>query len=299
MKKMAGRLSENRHSHPICRKSDAKIPAPIHLIGQCFEGFVFGRTFALVGIRTMDPLTMTAAGGMRARMQSLDLLANNLANADTSGYKTDREFYNLYLDSAQNSADAGDATTMPVIERNYTDYSQGAMKVTSSPLDLALEGRGFFAVDSPGGNVSYTRNGAFRLSADGSLVTSDGLTVRSTAKDGAPIRIDASQPFTVTADGVVHQRGNAVGQIAIVDFKDSAGLAKQGNTMFTADRAAQPEPAPAQVHQGTLETSNVGSAESSVRLINVMRQFDNLQKAVRLGDEMNRQALQEVARVPA
>src|SRR6185369_13956277 len=105
----------------------------------------------------MDPLTTTAASGMRARMESLDMLANNIANAETGGYKSDREFYNLYT-SAEALAQGGeDASTLPVIERNYTDFSQGGMRATSNPLDLAIQGKGFFAVDSPAG-VAYTRN---------------------------------------------------------------------------------------------------------------------------------------------
>ena len=239
---------------------------------------------------------MTAAGGLQARMESLDMLANNLANSETSGYKTDREFYNLYLSSEQESADAGDPTTMPVIEKNYTDYSQGVLRQTANPLDLALDGEGFFALNANGG-MAYTRDGAFRLSPAGNLVTANGFALCSTTAGGVPVRVDPSVPFTVTADGTVHQSGNVVAKIAVVKFTDPAGLAKQGNTMFSADRSAQPQPAAAEVQQGKLENSNVGTAESAVRLVNVMRQFENLQKAIHIGDEMNRKAVEEVARV--
>ena len=92
-------------------------------------------------------------------MESLDMLANNIANTDTGGYKTDREFYSLYT-SAEATGD--DPATLPVIEKNYTDYSQGSMRPTSSPLDFGIQGKGFFAVDSPSG-VAYTRNGSFHL----------------------------------------------------------------------------------------------------------------------------------------
>jgi len=239
---------------------------------------------------------MTAAGGMRARLESLELLANNLANTETNGYKTDREFYNLYMSADQNSADAGDPTTMPVIEKNYTDYSQGALRATSNPLDLALQGPGFFAVESKG-QVAYTRNGAFQMSPDGTLVTPDGFALRSAGANGAPIHVDPSLPFTVTADGVVHQSGAEVGQIAVVNFANPNQLAKQGNTLFSADRQVQTAAPAALVHQGKLEGSNVGPAESAVRLVNVMRQFEQLQKAVHIGADMNRKAVEEVARV--
>ena len=87
----------------------------------------------------MDPMTAIAASGLRARMESLDLLANNVANASTGGYKADREFYSLYV--APEAQDAGPASTMPVIERPWVDWSQGTVYPTGNPLDLALSGR--------------------------------------------------------------------------------------------------------------------------------------------------------------
>src|SRR3954468_11041188 len=100
----------------------------------------------------MDPLTGIAASGLRARMESLELLANNVANAATGGDKADREFYGLYK-----STDADSDATMPVIERPWIDQSQGLVHGTGNPLDLALSGRGFFSVEGPRGPL-YTRN---------------------------------------------------------------------------------------------------------------------------------------------
>jgi flagellar hook-basal body protein len=119
----------------------------------------------------MDPITAIAASGLRARMESLDMLANNVANAGTGGYKADREFYSLYV--SPEAADADPAATMPVIERTWVDHSQGTLHATGNPLDLALSGKGFFAVNGPGGPL-YTRNGNFRLAPDGRLTTSEG-----------------------------------------------------------------------------------------------------------------------------
>ena len=119
----------------------------------------------------MDPLTSTAASGLRARMESLDMLANNLANAETGGFKTDREFYSLYV--APEAAGADSPSAMPVIEKPWTDFSQGVIRQTSNPLDFALSGKGFFSVDGPNGPL-YTRQGAFRLSPAGLLVTTEG-----------------------------------------------------------------------------------------------------------------------------
>jgi flagellar basal-body rod protein FlgF len=240
----------------------------------------------------MDPLTITAASGMRARMESLDMLANNIANTETGGYKTDREFYSLYTSS---EATGDDPATLPVIEKNYTDYSQGSMRVTSNPLDLGIQGKGFFAVDSPSG-VAYTRNGSFQLTPAGKLVNADGFGVRSVS--GQPIKLDPSLPVEVAADGTISQSGQAGGKLAVLDFVNQGDLVKQGNTLFRpADPKTTPIATSAEVQQGRLESSNVGNSESVVRLVSVLRQFDMLQKAIHIGREMNRKAIDEVAKV--
>ncbi len=242
----------------------------------------------------MDPLTALAASGLRSRMESLEMLANNMANASTGGYKSDREFYSLYV--APEAADANTPATMPLIDRPWTDFSQGALRATGNSLDVALAGKGFFTVNGPSGPL-YTRNGSFRTSSGGALVTAEGYPVRGTG--GAPLNIDAARSLEISPDGTVTQQGTVIGQLEIADFTSTAGLAKHGNNYF---RAAQPPsrstlPADTTVRQGHLEDSNAGSAEAAVRLIGVMRQFEMLQKAVSLGADMNQRAIQEVARV--
>jgi len=242
----------------------------------------------------MDPLTAIAASGLRARMESLDLLANNVANASTGGYKADREFYSLYL--APEAADSDDPRQMPLIDRPWIDLAQGAIHSTGNPTDVAISGKGFFAVDGPAGPL-YTRNGSFQLSAAGRLITSEGYPVRNTG--GGALDLQSSLPFEISKDGTVIQGGNRIGQIEIADFASTTGLAKRGANYFhNTDLATKPAAASgASVEQGKLESSNTGSAESAVRLVSVMRQFEMLQRAVTLGAEMNRRAVEEVAKV--
>jgi len=239
-------------------------------------------------------MTAAAASGLRARMESLDLLANNMANASTGGYKADREFYSLYVAPEAQGNDP--LSTMPLIEKPWVDFSQGDVHSTGNPLDVALSGKGFFAVQGPGGPL-YTRNGNFRLATDGKLVTSDGYAVRSGT--GAPLTLQASRPIEISGDGTVTQDGAVIGQLEVVDFGSTAGLSKQGGNYFrVADPAVRPAaPSGAVVQQGKLEASNTGPAEAAVRLISVMRQFEMLQKAVALGADMNRRAVEEVAKV--
>jgi len=242
----------------------------------------------------MDTLTALVASGMRSRMESLELLANNVANASTGGYKADREFFSLY--SAEEAWNPEEASTMPVIDRPWIDFSQGVLKTTGAPLDVALSGSGFFSVDAPGGPL-YTRNGSFQIASDGRLVTADGRAVRG--QRGAPILLNTSSSVEILNDGTVRQAGAVVGQLELADFTSTAGLAKQGsNYLKIADPNLKPSaPANTSVEQGKLEASNTGSAEAAVRLVSVMRQFEMLQKAASLGAQMNQQAIEQVAKV--
>jgi flagellar basal-body rod protein FlgF len=242
----------------------------------------------------MDPMTAIAASGLRARMESLDLLANNIANASTGGYKADREFYSLYV--APEAAGNDLSSTMPLIERPWVDHAQGALHPTGNPLDVALSGKGFFAVNGPSGPL-YTRNGNFRLAADGKLTSADGYPVRDSK--GAPVTLQSARGLEIASDGSITQDGVAAGKLEIVDFTSTAGISKQGSNYF---RVTDPKLLPTassgtSVAQGHLESSNTGSAEAAVRLVSVMRQFEMLQKAVSLGAEMSKRAIEEVAKV--
>lgn len=237
----------------------------------------------------MDVLLITAASGMKARMESLDLLANNIANAGTSGFKADREFYSL----VQNQ--------LPIIENNWTDFSQGALVPTDNQLDLGLSGAGFFALNTPSG-VVYTRNGQFHVGKNNQIQTADGYTLRNAADGGRPISVDPRSPISIDKTGAVQQGGQTVAQLEIAGQSPGANSrdwTKQGNSYF---RMAPPGSVPAraadtEVIQGSLEQSNVPVADAAVRLVSVMRQFEMLQKAVSIGADMNKQAITDIARV--
>jgi flagellar basal body rod protein FlgG len=192
--------------------------------------------------------------------------------------------------------DMDPVSTMPVIERPWIDFSQGLIHQTGNPLDVALSGKGFFAVNGPAGPL-YTRNGAFRLSASGTLVTTEDFPVRGAG--GQSITLNPNAPIEISPDGTIRQSGAVAGQLEIVDFPSSTALSKQGNNYLRAvDPSGAPTPAAgATVEQGRLESSNAAAGESAVRLVSVMRQFEMLQKALTLGGEMNRRAVEEVAKV--
>jgi len=238
----------------------------------------------------MDPLTTAAASGMRSRMEALDMLANNIANTSVPGFKMDRELYDLYRASEASE----DTTNQPLLQKNWTDFSQGILGATGSPLNLALEGAGFFVASSPSGSL-YTRKGTLKVSTTGELVTPEGYPLQG--QDGKPIIADPLLPIDIDPDGAVRQGGEEVGRLAVVSFKDPGALAKRGSTYFSSQASVVPESSNALVRQGQLEGANGEPAENAVRLVSVMRQFESLKKALSVGLEMNRRAIEDVAKV--
>jgi flagellar basal body rod protein FlgG len=226
----------------------------------------------------MDPLIANAASGMRSRIETLDVLANNIANAGTTGYKADEEAYNLYFSSgAWAGYDEGrpPGSEMPTVERNWTDFSQGTIVPTGNSADLALASPGFFTVDG-GSGLMYTRNGHFHIAKSGRLETADGYAVLGTNK--GPIMLDPQRPFDVTAAGEIKQRGVTVAQLAIADSNNLEVIEKRGSGYFrfSPDTKLQPSTLP-NILQGNIEASNVAPAYTAVKLVGVMRSFEMLQ----------------------
>jgi flagellar basal-body rod protein FlgG len=205
----------------------------------------------------------TALSGGAASLDVLDVLANNLANASSHGYKVDRAVFSEVLEAAR-SAPSGRSHV--ALRGTVVDTTQGALKETRNPLDVAISGQGFFAVQAPQG-IRYTRRGDFRLSADGKLVTAAGHdvlgqrgAVKLTAGD---VRIDEK--------GGVHSGGRQIDRLRIVDLP-ATSLRKEGDALF--DSTAAPQPAGAQILQGQLEASNVSAVGTMNALMVASRTFE-------------------------
>lgn len=294
----------------------------------------------------MDLLSSAAAAGLRSRTEALEMLANNIANAQTSGFKADRELYSKYqtgeawdahtgwldtgwLDTSRLGTGRLDTPVMPDIDNHWTDFAQGPLQVTGNNLDLALQGRGFFVVEGSGGNRLMTRDGHFRLSPQGRLETTDGyavlgVRVENGERKAEPLMLDPRLTVEIGRDGAIRQPGAAgaaagtvgaagagsagaganaggnpvVGQLLLTDPTNPQLLPKRSGNYFSLDpRFLEQAPRTAEVQQGKLEGANFSPAEAAVRLVNVMRQFETLQRAMQLGGEMSRRAVEEVARV--
>lgn len=242
----------------------------------------------------MDQISVLAAAGMQARMQSLDLVANNLANSSTGGYKSDGEFYTLFASEAAGE-DASGPTAVPMIQRQWTDFTQGLLEPTNNPLDFGLSGKGFFVVQGSSGPL-YTRNGNFRFSSTGSLITSEGYPLLQ--QNGQPFKADTAQRLEVTREGDVSQAGKPIGRVQLVDFSNPAALSKFGANYFANPTGqATSETAGAQIFQGKIETSNVSASHGAVRIVGLSRQFEMMQKAISLSNDMGKQAIEQVAKV--
>jgi flagellar basal-body rod protein FlgF len=224
-----------------------------------------------------------AASGMVPRLKMQEITANNIANASTPGFKKDSVFMKE-LDSATRSRlpRKSDWET-PMLDQIYTDYSQGGFDRTDNIYDLALEGDGFFVVQSPQGDTrQYTRNGHFSADPEGFLVTDEGYRVLG---DGGPIAVGSGE-IEVTESGEVSVDGSAVGNLLVVDFDDKSALVKVGASGFTVDESVQPKPAERYtMRQGFLEHSNINVVKEMVGMIITMRAFEAGSKMIQSQDE--------------
>jgi flagellar basal-body rod protein FlgF len=243
----------------------------------------------------MDQGLLIAAAGMRAQIETLELLGNNLANAATTGFKGDREFFRLFQ-TELTRADPNTAETrwMPVVQGSMIDFDQGPLARTEGSLDVALSGPGFLTVEAPDGTHLYTRNGGFRLSAQGRLETSEGYPVLDSS--GAAIQIPASEEIHIGDSGMIRAGDLNLAQLDVVRFEGRPPLTKAGQSYFQAPQGVETQPASGtMVKQGYLESSNVSVPLAAVQLIQTSRSFQMLSRIASLvADEMDGRAVEQL-----
>ena len=258
----------------------------------------------------------TAFTGMVNEQKRLDVLANNLANADTNGYKKEGTTSQTFADELAIRIKDTSYYGMPKrlgtmsmgvhIGETYTDYSQGNYKVTDNQTDFALDGNGFFAIsytDKAGNtSVKYTRDGAFIVNTQGYLVTKDGDYVLNangamTTNPNAYIQVNPNLPIVVTPDGGIYQNDALVATIGTVDFADYNYIAKFGENMYDIVDGATIIESDANIDQGCIETSNVNVVSEMVNMITISRAYQAGQKVVNAADETLDKAVNQVGRV--
>lgn len=247
----------------------------------------------------------TAATGMNAMQHQIDTTSNNIANVNTMGFKQDRaEFQDLMYESLNYTAGkTSETTTNPTgidvglgvrvsgIQKNFL---QGDLKLTSNSLDLAIEGNGFFQITMANGETAYTRNGAFKLDAEGNIVNGNGymLNPQITVPENL-IDLTVATDGTVTASDPDTGAVTDLGQITIVDFINEAGLTPTGESLFmTSEASGDPiEGNPTEdqfggIRQGMIELSNVKLVNEMVDLITAQRAYEANSKAITTSDDM-------------
>lgn len=241
----------------------------------------------------------TGASGMIAETVRTDATANNLANVNTAGYKKDvavnTEFGEMLLyrvNDGNNTQAVGSLGRGTQIDEIATIQAQGATRQTGNDFDLAIEGPGFFAVETPAG-VRYTRNGTFAKNVVGDLVTQDGNRVLG---QNGPVRINGNT-MTVTETGQILVDDLPADQLQLVGFADEQQLTKEGSSLYAAAPDLQPQPAAGRVLQGHIEGANVNVVAEMVNLINSYRTYEANAKTVQSQDQILDKAVNEVGRV--
>ena len=231
----------------------------------------------------------------------LATLANNLSNMQTIGFKADDVAQLTALPDSETQAYTarmtgarlpGSATALLPVG-TYTDFSPGPSRSTGNPMDVYIDGKGFFAVETPGG-TRYTRNGSFTVDAEENLVTQEGFKVLG---EGGPIQINGTA-VTVDADGNVTVDGDQVGKLKIVDFPDPRSLVKAGRNLFrSVAGAAETTPETVRLQQGAVEGANVDAVRIMTEMIEVLRGYETYQKTVQTLDSVESKAVNELGRV--
>ena len=246
----------------------------------------------------MDSGYYAACTALMARAQALDTIADNLANTSTAGYRGRHNIFQSVMANAQGAATSplNDAVnSFGVLSGTRIDPTQGTLERTGNEYDVAIEGPGFFVVQTSTGNV-YTRSGNFRVSTDHRLVTAAGDPVLG---ENGQVTV-LGFPLSISSDGTISTGGALAGKLKLVEFAPGTAMQNLGQTYYSAPAAAATEAKDSRVRQGMLEDSNVSPVTSVVELISVQREAEMMQRVLAmLNTDINKVAVQELPRVGA
>ena len=246
----------------------------------------------------MDNAQLVAHSRLQTLQRQLDVLANNIANSGTTGFKSRGLQFSEYLQpNAKSDSFKGAARSISfVIDRGATlDFTDGAIQYTGNSTDIALRGSTLLAVKSPAGE-RYTRNGSLGTNAKGEIITSDGHVVLGA---GGPIIADpADGPLEITSDGTVGNHSGPIGKLKIVDVMDPKQLANEGSNLYSTKSPLTVSKSPL-LSVGSIEKSNVQPVLAMSRLIEVTRAYSALATSMQRLDDTQKGALERLATVPA
>lgn len=248
----------------------------------------------------MENAFLVGLSRQEALRRSLDVISNNVANMNTTGFKADGIVFEATTTQwGQDSHFTGAGRRISYVTDRATwhDHRQGAIQQTGNPLDVAIDGPGFFTVQTPRGQ-RFTRNGALQVNAAGELVTSDGYRVQG--EQGPIILQPQDRGITIARDGTITATGGNRGKLQVVEFDRPGQLQKEGANLFQAPAGMAPRPAAQpRLAQGSLEKSNVQPIVEMTRLIDVSRTYASIAQIAQSHSELRRSAIDRLADVPA
>jgi flagellar basal-body rod protein FlgF len=254
----------------------------------------------------MENMLLVGLSRQMTLERQMDVVANNVANVNTNGYKADKSLFNEFLTSGAHQDDfkVADRRVSYVTDRaTWRDFTQGAAEPTKNPLDVAIDGKGFLVVQTPGGE-RYTRDGNLQINAQGQLVTAAGHPVLGT---GGPIVFQPTdKEVTINTDGGVSvlegvSRIDSIrGKLRLVSFAQAQKLVKEGANLYAGGEgnAAQPDTT-SKVRQGFIEKSNVNSVAEMSKMIEVTRAYTQISAMLQQQGDLRKSALEKLADVPA
>jgi flagellar basal-body rod protein FlgF len=255
----------------------------------------------------MENILLVALSRQTALRRELDVVANNIANINTTGFKADGAVFSEFLTSearAEQFYPPDQRLSFVQDSMSWHDMAQGTVQQTGNPLDVAIDGDGMLVVQTAAGE-RYTRNGSLQLNGAGELVTGAGDRVMG---DSGPIVLAATdRDIVITKDGTIRVRegqslnsDSARGRLRIVTFANPQALLKDGSNNFRAPDGVLPQPAVnATVHQGSIEKSNVRSVIEMTRMIQLTRAYTEVASIIQQQNDLRRNAIQQLAEVPA
>ena len=244
----------------------------------------------------MENAFLVSLSHLTSLRRQMDVIANNLANANTGAFKSEQVLFEELISPVAEAENPANEVSFVLDYGVVRDFGRGEMAHTGNPLDLAIGGEGFFAVEF-NDQTAYTRNGNLALNSDGELVTQAGYRVLNS--DRRPITLDPSDPMPViSADGTISVEGQPLQKLAVFEFESLQALKKAGSNLFTANE----EPTEAKgelinIQQGKLEHSNVEPVLEITRMIEVMRKYQSAKRLTDTNDELTRKVIDQLSQI--
>ncbi len=245
------------------------------------------------GKKDMENSIYTGLSRQIALQEQMDMVSNNIANMNTPGYRGQNMVFTEYLSKPSPQAGKQQPLSMVMDYGQYMSTASGPLQQTGNPLDVALQGPGYFGVQTPQG-VMYTRAGNFQINANGDLTTGSGQLVASPGGSTITIPKDATE-IKISEDGTVATESGAVGQIMVVEFTNDQELEAAGNGLYKAKSAGNPAQN-SRVMQGMIEGSNINPVLEMTRMLNVLRSYQATQNMIQSEHERERGMIQRLTR---